>query len=93
MKGTEKQIKWAQDIIDGAYAALDCMIRNYDRLAQVDKSMALQTLKYDKEAVEETRKAVDAMFAQIENAADIIDKRRFFTQASLEAAAVSVCRR
>lgn len=93
MKGSEKQIKWANDIVNKAYAALNCMTRNYDRLEQLDAGMALQVLKYDKAAVEETRKAVDAMLAQIEKAADIIDKRRLFTQESLEATAISICRR
>lgn len=66
MRGTEKQIRWATEILDEAEKSLNCMLKNYE------KDIALgDTTEYipeDVEAVREVlRKAPDSASAIIDN--------------------------
>lgn len=78
MKGTEKQIRWATEILNDAEAALDSMLKSYEDLKTTgerigDPNLVNDTSEYipeDVEAVREVlRKAPD-------NASAIIDNRK-----------------
>ena len=70
MKGTEKQIAWAKDIIDGAWLAVDCIEasnRDFDqkKLPRLCSDEALDTL----------RAWLTRELTPIDSAATIIDVR------------------
>ena len=78
MKGSEKQIKWATEILSDAEVALDSMLKSYEDLKATgekigDPNLVNDTSEYipeDVEAVREVlRKAPD-------NASVIIDNRK-----------------
>lgn len=83
MKGSEKQIKWAEEIKESAFGALDCMVRGYNRRIEWGED-PVQGCGYDLEAVEQVRAQVTEAFAKVEDASTIIDKRYKFTQSHLE---------
>lgn len=72
MKGSEKQLRWAEDIIARVYGTLDNMIAN----------------GYDVAAVEAARKDLQNTFAQVDNAAMIIDIRGKLSPATIEATVI-----
>ena len=68
MKGTEKQIKWATEILEEAEASLNCMLKNYENYVALGDTA--EYIPEDVEAVREVlRKAPD-------NASAIIDNRK-----------------
>jgi len=76
MKGTEKQIKWATEILEEAEASLNCMLKNYENYVALGD--ATEYIPEDVEAVREVlRKAP-------ESAATIIDSRRKLTYDGLK---------
>lgn len=84
MKGTEKQIKWAQDIIDGAYTALDLMDKNFDRLESEHSGLGLITCQYDHKDVQAVREWLKGQLDSIDSAADIISVRSKLSMNTLE---------
>lgn len=80
MKGSTKQIAWAEDIIEEAQAALDCMDRNIDRLGE----MSFDTLNFTHEDVTAVRNWLNGQLAMIDNASDIIKVRGQLSQTALE---------
>ena len=85
-KGSEKQIKWAQDIMDGAFGQLESMDRNADN--------EFLRVNYTHEDVAEVRKYVQDMFSQpqMQDAHFVIDKRNMFHWTELEKLASNVNR-
>lgn len=81
MKGTEKQIKWAEDIKRQAYATLDRADaqRGSDRFYTIDTDLNYLS----PEATEALRAEFDRGFALIDSAAVIIDKREKFSPANI----------
>lgn len=82
MKGSEKQIKWAEDIKAGVYNALGCMERNAIRFAE--NGLIENTLHYDIDDVNAVRELVVAQMESIEDAGTIISIRDNLTQRNLE---------
>lgn len=71
MKGTEKQVKWAMEILDEAEKSLNCMLKNYE------KDIALgDTTEYIPEDVEAVR---EVLRKTPEAARIIIDNRNRLT--------------
>ena len=90
MKGTVKQVAWAEDIIRNANESFDMMIKNYERMDSYgDPKRALDTLKYTKEAVEAGRAALMATLNQVNDAAMIINIRGKLTYEALKATVIN----
>ena len=80
MKGTEKQVKWAEEIKAGVYQTL-AWIEN--RLEN-DRFYTDADLRYvSREAVEALRAEYDAVFERVDSAALIIDKRDMFSSKAI----------
>lgn len=76
MTGTEKQIKWAQDIINSAYAALDSMER---------MTGMLTTLSYTADDVQAVRSELEKLFADPRlTSSMVIDIRGRFSRQQIE---------
>lgn len=69
MKGTEKQIKWAEDIIRGARETLD---RNIEL---IDKNGTAVLLKDRRQCLVDCKESLEKMLAGIDDAAKIINMR------------------
>lgn len=82
--GSEKQIKWAQDIMDGAFGQLESMDRNADN--------EFLGVNYTHEDVAEVRKYVQDVFSQMQDAHMVIDKRNMFHWSALEKLASNIKR-
>ncbi len=82
MKGSEKQIKWAEDIKAGVYNALGCMERNAIKFAE--NGMIENTLHYDIDDVDAVKELVIAQMESIDDAGTIINIRNNLTQRNLE---------
>ena len=82
MKGTEKQIAWAEDIKAGVYNALGCMERNAIKFAE--NGMIENTLHYDVDDVAAVKELIIAQMESIEDAGTIIRIRDNLTQRNLE---------
>lgn len=83
MKGSEKQIKWAEEIKESAFRALDCMVSNYNRRIEWGED-PVRGCGYDLDAVEEVRTQVTEAFNKVEEASTVIDKRYKCTHSYLE---------
>ena len=89
MTGSEKQIKWAEDIIANAYKAIEAMKAEYDRLTGcVNEEFAYNTLKYNKADVDVVKSQLDTLIPQITDAGMLIEKRNAFTHDSLKKIAI-----
>ena len=86
MKGSEKQIKWAEDIIEKAMTSFDDMIKNYDKF---QANGVADVLGYSKKAVEAAKADMKAVFAQVDKASDIIDIRNKLTYDVLKATVIN----
>lgn len=77
MKGTEKQIKWAEDIKASAYKTCEFANIEIDRIVArgVELTKAEKMTGYTKVAIETMKKQLDELFRNIDDAAVIIDKR------------------
>ena len=74
MKGSEKQIKWAQDIINGVFRTLDWCEEQHGK-----KTYQITCHEYlSKEAIEVLRKEYKNAFERCDDAARIIEKRDSF---------------
>lgn len=72
MKGTEKQIAWAEQIRRGVYETLDrADAQRGDRFYTIDSDVSYLS----PEAVAALRSEYDVLFARIDSAAKIIDVR------------------
>lgn len=91
MRGTEKQIKWAEDIKEQAIMAAGCIVRNAERDAELDYKHPTRYISVD--VAKDLEQMVVAGFAQMDNAADIIDIRDRFAQSALENMAIAETRR
>ena len=80
MKGTEKQIKWAEDIKERAILAAGCIVRNAKR----ESEAGLRFYCISVEAAKHIEQIVIDGFASMDSAADIINIRDRFTQSNLE---------
>lgn len=84
MKGTEKQIRWAEDIIANAQTAMDLMVKNYRALTdRADEKLAVDTLKYTEADVEAVREMFNRNI-ETATASQIIDSRNRFSQKFFE---------
>ena len=85
MKGTEKQIKWAQDIIEAAYESVNCMARNIER----NDKYGLPELPYNTESLTVLKAWLDREIGAIDNAAVIINVRGKLTYDALNTMAIN----
>ena len=90
MKGTEKQIKWAEDIISNAEAMCDRIIRDaesYERSgdATINRPVKVEIAKQLKAMV------IDGL-TRTDNASDIINNRNWFGYSTLLAMAIQYSR-
>lgn len=85
MKGTEKQIKWAEDIKAGAYNTLDMLQKENDRLTGMGLEINYQsyTDMASPEAIEAVRNELNGFFSRCDNAGTIINNRSMFQSAFL----------
>lgn len=86
MKGSEKQIKWATEILEEAEAALDSMLRSYEDLKATgerigDPNLVTDTSEYIPEDVEAVR---EVLRKAPESASTIIDNRKRLTYDGLK---------
>lgn len=84
-KGSEKQIKWAEDIAAEAFGELDALDHNIDNIPGY---------QLNHEAVEEVRKSLVDAFAQpqMQDAHNVIDKRNMLSAQKIEKMAREVYR-
>lgn len=80
MKGTEKQIKWAQEIKENAILAAGCIVRNAEKAAED----GWREYRISVEAAKHIEQLVIDGFAAMDSAAEIINIRDRFTQSNLE---------
>lgn len=81
LQGSEKQVRWANDIRSVAIKAADANVRNAER----SKSLGLET-SYNNPSVESTKKVrgmVVSAFKEQTSAKAIIDSRDRFSQSQL----------
>ena len=71
MKGTEKQIKWVQDIMNDAFNTIDA---NVDRMEKQNP----QLFRFEIQAYNECRKMIQKSFKECEDAKKIIENRDMF---------------
>lgn len=90
MKGSEKQIKWATDIIASAKAACDQIIRDAEAYERTGDASICRPVKV---AVAEQLKAmvVDGL-SKMDNASDIINNRSRFSYNTLLGMAIQFSR-
>lgn len=91
MKGTEKQIKWAEDIKAQAIAAAGCIVRNAEKAEA--NNIPRDAYYISVEVAKDIEQMVIAGFDQMDSAAAIIDIRDRFTQSALENMARAETRR
>lgn len=72
MKGTEKQIKWAEDIKDEAMGTIEA---NITRLEKLTAQCPNRWLLLEKELFESLQKQIGDFFASTEEASKVIDAR------------------
>lgn len=85
MKGSEKQIKWAQDIINDAMSAFDNMENDYQKLDNYgDPKLAYDTLKYHLGDIEAVKAELMAVLDTVDDAGKIIELRQHMTFEALE---------
>lgn len=85
MTGSEKQIRWAQDIIDTAYESVACMERNIRR----NDEFGLPALPYGIESLTALHEWLDREIGAIESASTIINVRGRLDYKALEAMAIN----
>ncbi len=78
MKGSEKQIAWAEDIKAEMMKTFECMERNVEHFAK--HGMIEDTLHYDMADVEAVKAAVIPQVEAMDDASMIIKFRNNFTQ-------------
>ena len=83
MTGSEKQIKWAEDIANRAFEHIDCMVITFKHFIEIGED-PVDWCGYDLEAVEDLRAQVTAAIKKVEKASTIIEKRNRLTQSHLE---------
>lgn len=86
MKGSEKQIKWATEILEEAEAALNSMLKSYEDLKATgerigDPNLVSDTSEYIPEDVEAVR---EVLRKAPESASAIIDNRKRLTYDGLK---------
>ncbi len=74
MRGTEKQIKWVEDIKAGAFRQLDLFDETFER----DAANGIKS-PYTHESIDAVRQQITEVFAKIDDAAKIIDRREMFS--------------
>lgn len=77
MKGTEKQIKWAEDIIAKARETLD---RN---IALIDRVDTIGARKDERQCYVDCRESLEKMLEGVDDAAKIIDMRERLSSSSI----------
>ena len=81
MKGTGKQIKWAEDIMATAKKNLELMFHDAERLGSVS---GVHGWKYAAEDVKAVSAQLEMIAARIDDAGMIINKRNMFERQALE---------
>lgn len=85
MKGSEKQVKWANDIKECALRQIVLMRSTYNRMKKDGGgTFAEDTLEYDLAALDVVEKEIIDTFDFVNDASAIIDKRRLFDRANLD---------
>lgn len=92
MKGTAKQIAWAEDIKANALRAADNIVRNAERLAELGFTGAYDPGFISVEAAKEAKQMVIKACETLDDAAYIIDHRNMMTQQWLERMAAQMTR-
>lgn len=90
MQGSEKQIKWAEDIKAGAFAEIEAMKRNRQRFDDAEGKRNNNLYPVTWEAIETVEIDLKKTFAVIDKAADLIDKRHYFTSGKIRQMAEAV---
>lgn len=93
MKGTEKQIAWAEDIKAKALLAASNIVRNAERRAEMGETGAHDYLFISVEAAKETEQMVIKACETLDDAAYIIECRDMMSQQWLEKMARQITRR
>lgn len=83
MKGSEKQIAWANEIKEEVFGNLDCIIRNAKRNEALGSGYGGSLRYLDSVTAEELKSFVIAAFEQVDDAAVIIDNRHRYTYDAL----------
>ena len=73
MKGTVKQIKWAEDIKETAYRTIETNVELLKN--KLEKYPNWERFKVEIEGYEKVRETLDKFFEMTDEAADIIEKR------------------
>lgn len=92
MKGTEKQIKWAEDIKAEAIANLDNLINYAKRMESFGDMMKSATNYYTSEAAEIVKQYILNAFEKIDDAKYYIDNRAKLTYNAFERVAADETR-
>ena len=82
MKGTEKQVKWAEDIIANVEMILSNMIKECENLEKSREGLSLTVNKYTANDVEKVKEDLMAKVNEMD-AGQIIDKRNVLTNKNL----------
>lgn len=92
MKGTEKQIAWAEDIKANALRAAACIVRNAERNVELGFTGAHDCGFISVEAAKETEQMVIKACETLDDAAYIIEHRNMMSQQWLEKMAAQMTR-
>ena len=92
MKGTEKQIAWAEDIKAGALRAAACIVRNAERNAELGFTGAYDPAFISVDAAKEAEQMVIKACKTLDDAAYIIEHRDMMSQQWLEKMATQMTR-
>lgn len=81
MRGSEKQIAWAEDIKKEAYGTVNANIKTLDE--KIEKYPNWETAKKERAAFIRVREMLDEVFGKIEDASVIIEKRYMLSGKSI----------
>ncbi len=93
MTGSEKQLKWAQGIMDTTFKTIDEIEASLEEVKQ-RKTGEIKTfikgtsIECTKESLEKTRDYYRARFEKMETAGQVIDYMRHCTKSAIEANAL-----
>lgn len=93
MKGTEKQIAWAEEIKASALRAAACIVRNAERSAELGFTGARDPAFISVDAAKEAEQLVVKACETLDDAAYIIEHRNMMTQQWLEKMAAQMTRK
>ena len=93
MKGTKKQIAWAENIKEDAIRAAGCIVRNAERNVELGFTGAFDPSFITVEAAKEVEQMVIKACETLDDAAYIIEHRNMMSQQWLEKMAAQIARK